>query len=59
MAGNHYYQENQTYSVCGKTLAQVQAGGMEIGSTVQAVPSAADIVTLVMRQLGAPGPGMK
>ena len=54
MAGNHYYMGNQTgYIVCGQTLAQVQAGGMEVGSVVLPIPSADQIVSLAMRQLGA------
>lgn len=51
MAHNHYYQQNE-YTVCGKTLPQIQAEGLELGSVVAPVPAADDIVKLIKTQLG-------
>ena len=53
---NHYYQQNQTYSVCGKTLPELQSAGFEQGSTVAEVPPNAEIMELVKTTLlGAAG----
>ena len=52
LRNNHYYQQNQTYVVCGNlTLPQIQARGLEIGSTVSPVPDADGIVEIVKAQL--------
>jgi len=52
LARNHYYQHNQTYSVCGKTLTQLATEGIEVNSTVQPVPTANEIVQIIRATLG-------
>merc|ERR1712070_1144300 len=57
IARNHYYQANQTYAVCGKTLPELIAQGMEVNSTVQKVTTAEEIVNLLKQTLGMPAAG--
>eukprot|EP01048_Picozoa_sp_COSAG05_P004799 COSAG05_NODE_272_length_12454_cov_1460.218085_4_plen_137_part_00 len=52
LRNNHYYQQNQTYVTCGNlTMKDLQARGMEVGSTVSPVPDADGIVKIVKAQL--------